>query len=177
MARRSRSLRFLCLGIALLSGSAAAQAPRPAPAEIGQIVDAALHAAVPPATHPTDVLTEPPIRFDHGRTLAGFGYADDADARAALRVTRAVTDGSGALVEDCDYHGSKPCSRLGRSRYVYVEPTSVSDSEIAVWVHVSWVTRVPSGRSFKSSRSTEVFLRRSGAGSWTFVRTGRGVIS
>jgi hypothetical protein len=108
--------------------------------------------------------------------MAAFGLADNADARASLGLTRAVTEGSIALLKDCDQRGTKACKQLGRSAYVYVEPISVSNSEAAVWVHVEWATTL-SKRTFASSSSTEVILTRSGSGPWRFVRTGRGVIS
>jgi hypothetical protein len=59
---------------------------------------------------------------------------------------------------------------------VYVQPIFLSSSKAAVWVHVVWAT-TPSNRTFKSASSTEVILSRSGSGPWTFVKTGRGVIS
>ena len=166
-----------CLGFVLLTSSIQAQPTRPSPKEIGQIIDAALQAVVP-ATKPltSGTVAERGIRFDFGRTMSAFGSVDKPAARAGLGLTRAVTEGSVALLEDCDQVGSKACSRLGRSAYVYLEPISVSDSEAVVWVHVRWAT-TPSKRTFLSSSSTEVVLRRSGSGPWTFVRTGKNVIS
>lgn len=177
MCRHSRWLRRLCLGVALVPGAAQAQAHRPSPTEIGEIVDAALQAVLPPDTElTTHTVAERGIRFDYGRTMAAFGHADSADARTRPALTRAVTEGSAALLEDCDPLGTQACARLGRSAYVHVEPSAVSSTDAVVWVHVTWATTL-SGRSFRSASGTEVILRRTGSGPWTFVRTGRGVIS
>lgn len=168
-----------CFGFVLLTSSIQAQPARFSQKEIGQIIDAALHAVVPPTKPLTSgTVAERGIRFDFGRTMSAFGYEDKPAARAGLGLTGAVTEGSVALLDDCDQMGSKTCLRLGRSAYVYLEPISVSDSEAVVWVHVAWATTPSrSKRTFLSSSSTEVILRRSGSGSWTFVRTGRSVIS
>ncbi len=159
--------------------SVQAQAPRRSPKEIGQIIDAAWHAVIPAwERHAGSTVAEHEIRFDYGRTLAAFGYADDAAARASLDLTHAFTGGADSLLVDCDQRGSKTCSRLGRSVYMYLEPISVSGSEVVVWVHVSWASTPPnSKRTFGASSSTQVFLSRSGSGPWTFVRLGKGVIS
>jgi hypothetical protein len=177
MYRYSRRLLCFCTGVALVATSMQAQSPRRSPKEIGQIVNAALQAVIPPEHLLTSQsVAERGIRFDYARTFAAFGHADDADARASLGLTRAVTAGTESLLVDCDQRGSQACSRLGSSVYVYVEPISLSSSEATVWVHVVWAT-TPSNRTFKSASSTEVILSRSGSGPWTFVKTGRGVIS
>lgn len=177
MYRYSRWLVRLSVGLALVATSVQAQTLRRSPKEIGQIIDAALQAVIPPGKRLTShAVAERGILFDYDRTMAAFGYADDATARASLGLTRAVTAGSDSLLVDCEQSGAKACSRLGRSAYVYLQPVSVSTSEAVVWVHVEWATTL-SNRTFKSLSSTEVFLSRSGSGRWTFVRTGRGVIS
>ena len=160
-----------------MAASVQAQSPRRSPKEIGQIIDAALQAVIPPGERLSGhTVAERGIRFDYERTMAAFGYANVPGARASLGLKRAVTAGAESLLVDCDQRGMQACSRLGRSAYVYLELVSVSSSEAVVWVHVVWVT-TPSKRSFKSGSSTEVILSRSGSGRWTFVRTGRGVIS
>ena len=177
MYRHSRWLRCLWIGVALVATSVQAQTPRRSPKEIGQIIDAALQAVIPPGQRLTShTVAERGIRFDYDRTMAAFGYADDAGARASLGLKRALTAGSDSLLMDCDQRGSKACSRLGRSVYVYVEPISISSSEALVRVHTTWAT-TPSKRTYMSGSWTEVILSRSGSGPWTFVRTGRGVIS
>ena len=161
----------------MLATTVQAQTPRRSPKEIGQIIDAALQAVIPPEELLSNhTVAERGIRFDYDRTMAAFGYASVPGARASLGLKRAVTAGAESLLVDCDQQGMQACSRLGRSAYVYLEPVSVSSSEAVVWVHVVWVT-TPSKRSFLSASSTEVILSRSGSRRWTFVRTGRGVIS
>lgn len=141
------------------------------------MIDAALGAVLPSSKHLTSgTVAERGIKLDLDRTLEAFGYVDKPGARAGLAISRAVTEGSIALLGDCDQMGSKPCVRLGRSAYAYLEPISVSEFEAVVWVHVAWAT-TPSKRSFLSATSTQVYLRRSGSGPWTFVRTGKNVIS
>lgn len=178
MCRSPRRLGCFCVVVALAATSVQAQDARRPPKEIGQIVDAALHAVIPPGLDLTgQAVAERGIRFDFDRTMAGFGYAGDRDARASLGMTRDVTAGTDSLLVDCDQLGSKECARLGRSVYVHVEPISVSSSQAVVWVHVSWATKWPSGRTFMAGSSTEVFLTRSGSGPWVFARTGRGLIT
>ena len=178
VSRYLQRLLGLCTGVTLLAASVQAQAAARSPQEVGQIIAAALQAVVPPGQRLTShTVAERGIRFDYARTLAAFGYTDDAQTRASLGPARAPATGTDSLLVDCDQMGSKPCSRLGSSVYVYVEPISVSNSEASVWVHVVWATTMPSKRTFKSASSTEVILSRSGSGPWTFVGTGRGVIS
>lgn len=170
-------LGCLCIGLALVATSVQAQTPARSLKEIGQIIDAALQAVIPPEELLSNqTVAERGIRFDYERTMAAFGYANVPGTRARLGLKRAVTAGSDSLLVDCDQRGTKVCSRLGRSAYVQVEPISVSRSNAVVWIHVAWVT-TPTKRSFLSGSSTEVILSRSGRGRWTFVRTGRGVIS
>jgi hypothetical protein len=172
MFRHLRWISGLCFGVVLVTSSVQAQTPRLSPKEIGQIIDVALHAVIPPEERlTTATVAERGIRFDYGRTMAAFKSADNADARASLGLTRAVTEGSAALLEDCDLHGTKKCSRLGQSAYVSVKPISVSNSEAAVWVNVVYATTMSNG-TYRSSMGCEVFLRRSGSGPWTFVDTG-----
>lgn len=177
MPVRSRLMRCLCLGAALTTGALHAQAPTQSPKEIGQIIDEALRTVTPPESRLTSyTVEERGIRFDYGRTLATFKRADSPEAREQLRLTRAVAEGSRALLEDCDQMGSQACSRLGRAAYVAVELISASATETAVWVHVEWATTFPK-RSYLSSASTEVFLTRSGSGPWRFARVGRRIVS
>ena len=172
-------LSRLFIGVALLASSVQAQTPRRSPKEIGQIIDAAVQSVIPSwERHAGVAMAERGIRFDYARTMAAFGSADDASARASLGLARAFPAGSDSLLVDCDQMGSKACSRLGRSVYVFLEPISVSTSEVLVWVHMEWAgTPTGSRRTFKASSSTEVFLSRSGSGPRTFVRLGRSVIS
>ena len=178
MYRHLRLLGCVCMGVALVATSIKAQTPQRSPKEIGQIIDAAVQAVSPSwERHANSTIAERGIRFDYARTMAGFGYADNARARANLGLTRALTAGSDSLLVDCDQMGSKACSRLGRSVYVYLEPTSVSSSEVALWVHMEWVgTPSKSKRTYLASFSAEVFLSRSGSGPWTLVRLGKGVV-
>lgn len=177
MYKHLRLLGRLFIGVALVATSVQAQTSRRSSKEIGQIIDAALQSVVPSwERHANSTVAEHGIRLDYARTMAAFGSADDVSARASLGLTRALTAGSDSLLVDCDQIGSKACSRLGRSIYVYLEPISVSTSEVVVWVHMVWAS-TSSKRTFKASSSTEVFLSRSGSGPWTFVRLGKGVIS
>lgn len=177
---RNRYSRWLlCAGLwsALGVSAAGAQPAQMSPKEIGQIVDVALQATVPP-THrlTTHTVKERGIRLDYGRTLAAFGHRDDPRTRATLGLSRAVTPGSESLLADCDQLGTKACRQLGLSAYVYVEPISTTSSEAAVWVHVIWAT-TPTKRSYQSAESTEVILSRSATGRWVIARIGRRVVS
>lgn len=166
-----------CLCLALLASSVQAQTRSHSPREIGEIIDAALQAVVPPEKLLTRrTVADRGIQFDFHRTLTAFGLADDSDVRANLGLTRAMTEGSAALLEGCDQLGMEACERLGQSVYVYLTPICVSDSAAAVSVHVLWATHFPK-RSFLSGSFTEVFPTRSGAGPWKFLRTGRYLIS
>ena len=167
----------LCAGVALVATSVQAQTSRRSPKEIGQIIEAALQAVIPPGERLTShTVAERGIRFDFDRTLAAFGYANDPDARTSLGLGRTVTPGADSLLADCDQLGTKACSRLGRSVYVFLTPESLSSSEAVVWVHVAWATTL-SKRTYMSGSRTEVILSRSGSGPWTLVATGRRVIS
>jgi len=178
ISRYSRGHLCLGIGVTLLATSVQAQTSRRSPKEVGQIINAALQAVIPPEHILTShTVAERGIRFDYGRTLAAFGHADNAETRASLGLTRADAAGTDSLLVDCDQMGSQACSRLGTSAYVYVKPDSVSSSTAIVWVHVVWATTTRSKRTFMSGSSTEVILSRSGSGPWTFVRVGRGVIS
>lgn len=178
VSRYSRTLLGLCTGVTLLAASVQAQAAARSPQEVGQIIAAAMQAVVPPDLRLTNhTVAERGIRFDYARTLAAFGYTDDAQTRASLGPAGALSTGTDSLLVDCDQVGSKACSRLGSSVYVSVEPISVSSSQATVWVNLVWATTMPSKRTFLSASSTEVILSRSGSGPWTFARTGRGIIS
>jgi len=178
VSRHLQKVLGLCTGVTLLAASVQAQAAARSPQEVGQIIAAAMQAVVPPGQRLTShTVAERGIRFDYARTLAAFGYRDDAPTRASLGLAPTFPAGTDSLLADCDQMGSKPCSRLGSSAYVYVEPIAVLSADAAVWVHVVWATTMPSKRTFLSASVTEVILSRSGSGPWTFVRTGRGIIS
>lgn len=169
-------IRTLCLVV--VASSVQAQSPRLSPRNIGAIINAALREIIPPETRlGNGTVAERGIRFDYSRTMTAFGLPDDHDMRASLGLDRVVTEGSLALFADCDQLGMQPCARIGHSVWVAVEPISVSDSEVVVWVHVSYATTMPSNRRYLSGFATEVFLARSGSGPWRFVRTGRGIVS
>ena len=179
MYRHLRLLGCVCIGVVLGATSVQAQTPQISAKEIGQIIEAAVQAVTPAfERNANSTMAERGIRFDYARTMAAFGHEDNARTRGSLGLTRALTAGSDSLLVDCDHFGSKACSRLGRSVYMYLEPFSVSPSEVAMWVHVVWAgTPAKSKRAFKANSSTEVFLSRSGSGPWTLLRLGRGVIS
>ena len=175
MCRHSRWISGVGLGLALgvVTSSVQAQPHRRSPREVGEIISAALQAVIPPEQLLSrESVAERGIRFDYHRTLTAFRLADDADVRAKLGLTRAVTEGSAALLEGCDQEGGEDCKRLGQSAYVYMQPISVSDSAAVVWVHVLWAVYFPR-RAFLTGSSTEVFLTRSGSGPWKFLKTGR----
>lgn len=170
-------LRSLYLGVTLLGGVLEAQPFRPSPKDIGQMVDAALQAVIPPETKLTTfTVSERGVRLDYARTMTAFGYGEVPGTLRSLELQSAATSGSEELLSDCNQVGTKPCTRLGRSTYVYMEPISISGSEAVVVLHVYWAT-TRSKRTFQSASSTEVYLSRSGSGSWTFVKTGKKLIS
>lgn len=175
----SRGLFGLAIGVTLFATSVQAQISRRSPREVGQIINVALDAVVPPEQALSNhTVAERGIRLDYGRTMAAFVQPDNAATRAGLGLARHVTEGTDWLLGDCDQMGSQPCARLASAAYVSVEPISLSSNQASVWVHVRWVTTPSkSTRSFMSGSSTEVILSRSASGSWTFVKTGRRIIS
>jgi hypothetical protein len=145
---------------------------------IGRIIDAALQEVLPPTLQLTSrTVNERGIRFDFERTLAAFGLVDNARTRASLHLNRAVAEGTASLLADCDQMGTKPCTQLGATAYVYVEPIALSGIEARIRVHVLWATSSPSA-TYLSGSATEVIVRRSASGPvWIARKTGRGVIS
>lgn len=173
----TRWLRCILLGVTVLGTSVEAQASRRAPKEIAQIVDAALHAVIPPEKALTQfTVAERGVRLDFSRIMAAFGYdVDDATARSTLKLRSAASPGTRALLSDCSQTGMKPCKQLGKAAYVDFEFVSATDSEAVVWVHVNWVTTSPK-RAYLSGFSWEVYLSRGSAGSWKFDRVDKRVI-
>ena len=175
-----------CLVAGLLASPVQAQSPTRSPEAIGAIIDAVLHVVVPrkktverqPAVEiaGTDLIGRA-IRLDYAQMMAAFGMPTNATVRAKLGLGRAVTEGSAALLDDCDQLGGGPCRKLGRSVYVRMKPLSISDSAAVVLVEVVWATAYPSKPTLMSAFTTQVFLTRSGSGPWRFLKLGRGVIS
>lgn len=175
-----RHVVLLCraiLGLALVTSSLEAQEFRGTLSELGQIVDAAVNAVIPPEKMLTShSVAERGVRFDYERTLAAFGARTNRDMVTGLGLRRSVRAGSQELLADCNQFGTKPCSTLGRETYVFLGPISYSGTEAVVWLTVTWAETVTE-RTFLTSFSTQVYLSRTGSGAWKFVRTGRTVVS
>lgn len=181
---QARWIGRLCLGVALVGTSLDAQQALRTPREIAQIIDAALQGVIPPEKQLADrTVAERGVRFDYQRTMAAFGYTGDLASLSSFGLRSTVTSGTKELLSDCDQSGFNPCTRLGRAAYVNLQPMSSTDSTAIVVLHVVWATTLDSGvkdpatRTFMSAFSTEVYLARSGAGAWTFVRTGKTAVS
>jgi hypothetical protein len=172
-----RWLSFFFVGLSMSGVALGAQQPRHSPSEVGQIVDAAIAAVIPPETSLTSyTVAERGVRFDYLRTMSAFGFVGDLPPLSSLRLRSDITLGTRELLSDCDQLGSKSCTQLGQSVYVLLEPVSFKDSEAIVWLHVHWVTK--SGEhSFLSGFSRQVHLARSRSKPWRFVRTGKGIIA
>lgn len=170
-----RDVRLLCgvlLSVGLATVPLEAQQPRLTPAEIGQIVDAAVQGVIPPEKRLTRLtVAERGIRFDFERTMEAFGHPNDAEVVSSLGLRSPVTVGTRELLTDCDQFGTKPCSLLGHEAYMYLEPISITDSTALAWLSVAWAESV-SQRTFLTGFSTQVNLSRSGSGAWKFVRAG-----
>lgn len=181
----SSGVRRLCqvgLGVMLTGIWVGAQPTKLAPKEIAQIVDAAMQAVIPPDSSLGLTVRERGVRFDFARTMAAFGHGVDASASSSLALRSAVTPGSQTLLNDCDQSGSKPCTLLGNSVYVFLEPSLITNSEAVVWLHVTYSTRFAATttramRVYTGGSSMQVFLARSGPGPWRFVRVGGGIKS
>ena len=173
---RSCSTRFvqsisLAVACACMSAQSRAQSVRLANEQISQIVDASLQAVIPPemVLGPFTV-AERGIRFDYDVTMIAFGHGKTATGNARFQLQSRVSAGAPALLNECDQMGTKPCAALGNSVYATVEPISVSGSVAVVWLHVVYATTMQSGRTFRSSSSSQIHLERSRSGVWKFVR-------
>ncbi|MGH7634598.1 MAG: hypothetical protein ACRENC_12760, partial [Gemmatimonadaceae bacterium] len=115
------------------------------------------------------------------RTMKAFGYSGAADSVAALRLRSAVKPGSENVFADCAQEAPLPCSRLGWGVYVVITPISITGSRARVEASVVWANRsdifevgvAPTGRSWLSGFSSEVFLVRAPDGRWKFEKIGR----
>lgn len=184
--RRSNWLACALLALAGAPHPLAAQAGPLPLAVVGQVVDEVLRAIVSPDSSLTNMTArERGLYLDYERTLAAFGYPDDAAARAALGLKSLVTAGTGALLEDCNQLGTKPCDRLGISAYVSADLRSRSDSELVVALEVAWPSRgdrtyvrgiTTGGHVYLSWFAMDVHLRHASDGSWRFARIGKGIV-
>lgn len=165
---------------------ARAQRPALAPAAIGEIINEVLRVLV----SPDDSLSGVPVAkrkvfFDLGGTMAAFGYPGVSTSLAALGIRRPVTIGSESLLSDCKQRGGKPCTQLGWSAFVSIEPLSITDSQVVVRAHVVWPDRgrtpfierrAPTGLAHLTGFATEVYLARSATGQWRFLKEGVSIV-
>ena len=172
----------LVLALAYPASPAAAQAPRLTEREIARVVDEVLNRIIPPDSS----LSRVPIRdrglyFDHGRTLAAFGYRDTAAAASRLPLRSSVMPGTRTLLDGCKQVVANPCQHLGWGAYAWLDFVSMSDSEMVVRLNVHWADRgslpfergvLPGGRAYLVGFGMEVHLARAADGSWRFARIG-----
>jgi hypothetical protein len=185
--RMSSCASKLAIGCALIAApfsSSAAQTTWLTPAEIGQVFDEVLPIVLPPGGSLSQVHTaDRRIRFDHARTMAAFGYVS-RPTRAMLRLRSAVDSGDKSLLSDCDPAARKPCSQLGWNAYVWMEPVSMSNSQMQVRVHVLWADRKatfapgvsPSGKAYLTMFTAHLYLERVDS-RWRFVKEGPTAVS
>jgi hypothetical protein len=150
---------------------------------IGQITDAVFSAVLPQDSSASRVsVAKRKIRFDFDRTLSLFERARVLrGAPTELHLKTPATAGSRALLKDCSQAVPQPCAGLGWSIYSWLEPLSITDSEVVVRAHFSWPDRgserflegsVPSGRAYLVGFSTEVYLTPEPGGGWRVSRRG-----
>jgi hypothetical protein len=174
LLRRTFSCVLVGFGALVATSKAAAQVGHLEVKAVGQIVNEALEAVVPssgPTPHP---VWKREVRFDHQRTLEAFRLSP-AVLPSELDLRHPVKPGTRELLDDCDELGQKPCQRLGRTQYAYVEPISISPSEARVRVYLISAHRGTgsfSSKSYLASSYTVVYLNRTADGSWKHVRTG-----
>jgi hypothetical protein len=183
--RCTRPVRFGTLLMAALVihvAPASAKSQRLTEREVGQVVDEVLQKIIPPDSS----LSRVPVRdrgvyFDHGRTLAAFGFRDSAAAASRLALRSPVMPGTRSLLEGCRQVVATPCQHLGWGAYAWVDFVSMSDSELVVRLEVHWADRggvalqpgvAANGSAFLVGFGMEVHLARAADGSWRFARIG-----
>ena len=168
----------------VLARPLAAQQRRLPPSEIGQIVDAVLSELIPPESLLSRLtVAQRGLFLDVNRTMEAFHVSGgDSVTIANLGLRTAPKAGSRSLLVDCDQVGRKPCTRLGSSAYVFIEPICVTTSQARVRASVSWPDRGPSElgalappgqRVFLTGFSAEVDLVRAPGGRWRFKKLGK----
>jgi hypothetical protein len=183
-----RLVQSALVGIAVCAfvQSMAAQQSHLAPTAVDQIVREVLRALVPPGESLSRVsVTKRKIFFDRGRTMAAFGHPVAPTSFPDLGIQVPATAGSRSLLSDCDQSGTKPCKQLGWSAYVWMEPISITSSQVVVRAYLSWPERgrtpfvegmAPTGKASLAGFATEVHLAQSANGQWQFVRKGRTIV-
>jgi len=179
-----RASAFAILGLASLSiPCPLAAQQRFSPRDVAQIADAVIQALVPPEQLISRVsVAQRSIVFDRDRTLRAFGYREGAPS-LPFPLHSHVKFGTQALLSDCGPApgGGKPCGQLGWAAYLWIEPVSLTGSEILVRAHLVWPDRgavpfekgvAPVGRASLVGYAGEVYLTRSPGGVWRFVRRG-----
>jgi hypothetical protein len=170
------------LATTALFGATFLSAPQPrlSPETIGEMIDAALFAVVPPDSLLSQMrVGDRGVQLDYARTLPAFGLPDDSASRAQLRLRSRVTPSTVDLARDCNQMGSLPCTAVGQAVYVMFEPVSTQASTAIVWLRVYWAASAGT-RRFLTGYSTQVHLARTSRGRaaapWHFVRTGLTVV-
>jgi len=170
----------LALGLAVPAAAAGQQA-RVSAAALGHIADDVLNAVLPQERMLSRVpVSSRKIVFDLERTLAAFEKAGAlAPGSRELHLRRSVQPGSARLLHDCDQAARKPCAGLGWRVYTFLQPASVTQSELAVQANVMWPDRggepfvqgvAPTGRTSLVGFSVKVHFVRDKAGAWKFSR-------
>lgn len=165
-----------------------AQRPALTPVSLGQVADVIFSALAPPDSSLSRVpIRERKIAFDYERTIAALEQGGGAHASVSeLTLRTPVTAGTRALLDDCSQAAPKACSKLGWMVYTWLEPRSITDSEVVVQAHFSWADRgrvpflegvAPTGPASLVGFTSEVHLVRSSAGEWRISRLGTTLVS
>jgi len=173
----------LCSAAAcVLVGPLAAQPSRLSIGAISEIVNETLHAVVPPGDSLSRVsIANRKVRLDFDRTISAFGYVATGYLRSKFAIREPAIDGAASLLSDCDDWGTKPCSQLGWSAYVWMEPLSIGEGQAVVRAYVHWPERngrpfvagtQPSGPAALVGYAVEVRLGLGADGHWKFLRKG-----
>jgi len=170
---------------------AAAPQPRVSPAALGHITDEVLNALLPEHGSVSGVpVAQRKIVFDFQRTMAAFArVGTPAASFRDLHVRRPVELGAKDLLDDCSQEGGadRPCTRLGSRVYTWIDPVSVTDSQLVVRAYFSWPDRgevlrkqgvIPrTGLAFLVGFAAEVYFVRASTGEWKFSKIGTTAVS
>lgn len=172
------------VSLAALAPALPAQQPSLTPTALGQITDQVLQALSPQ----DGMLSRVPVGkrkivFDFQRTLAAFTNIGMPTASfSELHMETPVELGTDELLGDCSQHDLlKPCARLGWRVYTWIEPVSLTNSQIVVQASFMWADRgstplqegvMPEGHAGLVGFSSKVYLVRTRTGGWKFLKVG-----
>ncbi len=169
----------------------AGRQPRVSPAALGHITDQVLNALLPEHDLVSGVsVAQRKLVFDFQRTMAAFArVGTPAGSFRDLHLRRPVELGGKDLLDDCSQMGGadRPCTRLGSRVYTWIEPLSVTDSQLVVRAYCMWPDRgealhkrgvTPRTRlAFLVGFADEVYFVRTSTGEWKFSKIGTRTVS